>query len=264
LRELSLLEYTYEGFFDYIVEAEHIKVLGHHFTGRKIEGLTIKDSRGGTSFSYETENPLVKQNFTKCHELGHYLLKHQGNFFTEISENQTSPYEVEANYFSACLLMPDIVLLSKIYYQKISYQGLITSLMVSSEALMIRLSDLLTNLTGDNRSQVQVAVQLYKTGNSSAIIECFSRVNDMIIKEYRSFEPTPKDKLSYILEQKYFVTDKEVKELEKAEFRQSVTSSHVGTWAYFNKGKTIYYAWNKEKLNDEQALKMAKTKYYLQ
>ncbi len=74
LRELSLLSYTFKDFFDHIVVENHIKVLGHHFTQRLIEGLTLIYSEGGISLSYEKENPVVRQNFTKCHELGHFLL----------------------------------------------------------------------------------------------------------------------------------------------------------------------------------------------
>ena len=50
------------------------------------------------------------------HELGHFILQHDGNYFTESIDNQENLLEREANIFSAVVLMPDIVLLSKIYY----------------------------------------------------------------------------------------------------------------------------------------------------
>ena len=56
----------------------------------------------------------MKQNFTLCHELGHFILEHEGNYFAESIDNQESLLEREANIFSAIVLMPDIVLLSKI------------------------------------------------------------------------------------------------------------------------------------------------------
>ena len=76
LRKQSLLTYTFEDFFNHVVKENDIKVLSHHFSMRKIDGLTLIDSRGKTSLSYEKENPIVRQNFTKCHELGHFLLGH--------------------------------------------------------------------------------------------------------------------------------------------------------------------------------------------
>ena len=85
--------------------------MSHHFTNYKIEGLTIID-QDGISLSYERDNPKVKQNFTLCHELGHFILNHSGTCFTESVENQENVLEREANIFSAVVLMPDIVLFS--------------------------------------------------------------------------------------------------------------------------------------------------------
>ncbi|MEW6857878.1 ImmA/IrrE family metallo-endopeptidase [Streptococcus iniae] len=146
------MTYTFKDFFNHIVKKNDIKVLSHHFSRRKIDGLTLIDSRGKTSLSYEKENPIVRQNFTKCHELGHFLLGHQGSVFTELKESQFSLEEVEANYFSACLLMPDIVLLSKIFYQKLSFQEVANSLYVSTETLSIRLIDFLSHLLGGKKN----------------------------------------------------------------------------------------------------------------
>lgn len=77
--------------------------MSHHFTNRKIEGLTIID-QNGISFSYERDNPKVKQNFTLCHELVHFILNHSGTCFTESADNQENVLEREANIFSAVVL----------------------------------------------------------------------------------------------------------------------------------------------------------------
>ena len=74
--------------------------------------MTVIDELG-ISFSYEKNNPIVKQNFTLCHELGHFVLNHNGTCFVESVDNHESLLEREANIFSAVVLMPDIVLLSK-------------------------------------------------------------------------------------------------------------------------------------------------------
>lgn len=263
LRELSLLSYTYEDFFDYIVKKNGIKVLGHHFSKRKIDGLTLIDSQGGVSLSYEKENPITRQNFTKCHELGHFLLGHQGSVFTELKNNQDTPEEVEANYFSACVLMPDIVLLSKIYYKLLSFQDVASSLLVSAEALNIRLLDLFSYLLTGCRKWFQQAISLYQSGNNKEILELFRRVHDTIVSDYNAYEPRPQDKLSYLLDQKAFVADDELAELIDDNFRRFISSKKFGTWAYYDRGKTIFYAWNKEKLTEKEAYQKAKTKYYL-
>ena len=263
LRDLSLLSYTFENFFGHVIKENNIKVLGHHFSNRQIEGLTLIDSGDRISLSYEKENPVVRQNFTKCHELGHFLLSHHGTVFTELKENQTAPEEVEANYFSACLLMPDIVLLSKIYYQKSSFQEVANSLCVSHQALNIRLIDLLTYLLGKSRESIVQSVHHYQSGDNRKVLENFASVHDIIVSEYNTYEPRPEDKLNYLLIQKDFVTDNEVAELSQAKFRSLVSSTSVGTWAYYDKGKAIFYAWNKEKLAESEAYQKAKDIYYL-
>ena len=159
--------------------------------------------------------------------------------------------------------MPDIVLLSKIYYQKSSFQEVANSLHVSYEALNIRLIDLLTYLTGESKESVIQTVHHYQSGDNRKILESFARVHDSIVSEYNSYDPRPVEKLSYLLSQKDFVTDKEVAELSQTKFRSTVSSTSVGTWAYYDKGIAIFYAWNKEKLTEGQAYQKAKDIYYL-
>ena len=114
---ISLLNYSFNYFFQYCIQKYQIQVISHHFSNHKIEGLTVVDKLG-TSFSYEIDSPKVKQNFTLCHELGHFILKHDGNYFAESIDNKENLLEREANIFSAVVLIPDIVLLSKIYYNR--------------------------------------------------------------------------------------------------------------------------------------------------
>ena len=100
--------------------------------------MTVVDELGN-SFSYERDNLKVKQNFTLCHELGHFILKHDGNYFAESIDNKENLLEREANIFSAVVLIPDIVLLSKIYYNRDTFHQVQNSLEVSKQALFFSL-----------------------------------------------------------------------------------------------------------------------------
>lgn len=134
--EISTLNYNFRYYFDRCIQEYHIQVVSHHFSNHKIEGLTVIDELG-TSFSYEKDNPITKRHFTLCHELGHFILRHDGSYFTESVDNQESIVEREVNIFSAIILMPDIVLLSKIYYSCDSFQKLKEELEVSSRHFII-------------------------------------------------------------------------------------------------------------------------------
>lgn len=119
-----------------------IQVISHHFSNHKIEGLRVVDDLG-TSFSYEEDNPVLMRHFTLRHKLGHFILKHDGTYFTESVDSHESITEREANIFSAIIFMLDIVLLSKVYYSCDFFQKIKENLEVSKQVLYFRLIDLL-------------------------------------------------------------------------------------------------------------------------
>lgn len=92
------------------------------------------------------------------------ILKHEGKYFTESIDNQENLLEREANIFSAVILMPDIVLLSKIYYSCETFQQVQESLEVSKQALFFRLLDLLREYCSDKESEIKQAIDAYIDG----------------------------------------------------------------------------------------------------
>lgn len=162
--------------------------------------------------------------------------------------------------------MPDIVLLSKIYYQNASLQEVAKTLLVSVEALSIRLLDLFYYLLVSNKETIQRAIENYQRGDNREICLLFKQSHNTIVEEYKLLEPSPEDRLLYLLNQKDFITDNDLAELKEEGFRKSIQErySAIGVWAYYDKGKTIFYAWDKERLTDKQAYQKARTEYYLQ
>ena len=59
----SLIDYHFSSYLNYYLKRYNIKILEHHFSCRKIEGLTLINE-DGVSFSYEKDNSTEKQNFT--------------------------------------------------------------------------------------------------------------------------------------------------------------------------------------------------------
>ena len=180
-KSISILNYHFKYFFQHCIDKYTIKVSSHHFSNHKIEGLTVIDELG-ISFSYEKDNPIVKQNFTLCHELGHFILEHEGNYFAESIDNQENLLEREANIFSAIVLMPDIVLLSKIYYSCDTFQHIQNSLDVSKQALFYRLLDLLREYYPEKESTIKQAIDAYIDGQNATLLLLFHDVKDQIIK----------------------------------------------------------------------------------
>ena len=262
--EISTLNYHFRYYFNHCIHMNHIQVISHHFSNHKIEGLTVVDELG-ISFSYEIDNPKVKQNFTLCHELGHFILKHDGNCFAESIDNQENLLEREANIFSAVVLMPDIVLLSKIYYNCETFQRVQNSLEVSKQALFFRLLDLLREYHSDNDSEIKQAVETYIEGKNVSIFSLFHNIREKIIEEFNQFEPSLINQVKQIVSKVGFTTSLEYPDLLDQDNWKAIKKESINlkTWAIYNKGKSIAYVWDKEKFSDEEARKKAELQLLL-
>lgn len=261
---ISLLNYRFDYFFQYFIQKNKIQVISHHFSNRKIEGLTVVDGLG-TSFSYERDNPKVKQNFTLCHELGHFILNHDGNYFAESIDNQENSLEREANVFSAVVLMPDIVLLSKIYYSCDTFYQVQNSLEVSKQALFFRLLDFLREYYTDKDSEIKQAVETYIEGKNASIFRLFHDIREQIIEEFQQFQPSLINQVKQRVSKLGFTTSQEYPDLLNQYNWKKIkeTSANLRIWLVYNKGKSIAYVWDKEKFSDEEARKKAELELLL-
>ncbi|WP_455451893.1 ImmA/IrrE family metallo-endopeptidase [Streptococcus salivarius] len=261
---ISLLNYCFNYFFQYCIQKNKIQVIGHHFSNHKIEGLTVVDELG-ISFSYEKDNPKVKQNFTLCHELGHFILKHEGNYCIESIENQKNLLEREANIFSAVVLMPDIVLLSKIYYSCDAFQQVQDSLEVSKQALFFRLLDFLREYYSGKDSEIKQAVETYIEGKNASIFRLFHDIREQIIEEFHQFQPSLINQVKQRVRKVGFTTSQEYPDLLNQDNWKAIKEENINlkTWLIYNKGKSIAYVWDKEKFSDEEARKKAEIQLLL-
>lgn len=261
---ISLLNYSFNYFFQYCIQKYQIQVISHHFSNHKIEGLTVVDELG-TSFSYERDNPKVKQNFTLCHELGHFILKHDGNYFSESVDNQENLLEREANVFSAVVLMPDIVLLSKIYYSCETFHQVQNSLAVSKQALFFRLLDFLREYYPGKDSEIKQAVETYIEGKNTSIFSLFHDIREQIIEEFNKFQSSLINQVKQRVRKVGFTTSLEYPVLLNQDNWKAIKEENINlkTWLIYNKGKSIAYVWDKEKFSDKEARKKAEIQLLL-
>ena len=262
--DISLLNYNFNYFFQDCIRKYQIQIISHHFSSHKIEGLTIIDELG-TSFSYEKDNPIVKQNFTLCHELGHFILKHEGTLFTESIDNQENLLEREANIFSAVVLMPDIVLLAKIYYSCDSFQHIQNSLGVSKQALFFRLLDLLREYYPGKENTIKQAIEVYIDGQNATLLLLLHSIKEHIIKEFNNYQSSLINKIELSVNEKGFVTSQEYPELLNQENWKTIKTCYdnLKVWLIYDKGKSIAYVWDKNRLTDKEAKQKAKLKLLL-
>jgi len=262
--DISLLNYNFNYFFQYCIQKYQIQVISHHFSNHKIERLTVIDELG-ISFSYEKDSPIVKQNFTMCHELGHFILKHEGTYFAESIDNQESLLEREANIFPAVVLMPDIVLLSKIYYSCDTFQHIQNSLDVSKQALFFRLLDLLREYYPEKESTIKQAIDAYIDGQNATLLLLFHSIKEHIIKEFNNYQTSLINKIELSVSKRDFVTSQEYPELLDQEHWKTIKDSYnnLKVWLVYDRGKSIAYVWDKNKLTDKEAKQKAELKLLL-
>ncbi|MFS9204876.1 ImmA/IrrE family metallo-endopeptidase [Streptococcus parasanguinis] len=262
--DISLLNYNFNCFFQYCIQKYEIQVISHHFSNHKVEGLTVIDELG-ISLSYEKDNPIVKQNFTLCHELGHFILKHEGTYFAESIDNQENLLEREANIFSAVVLMPDIVLLSKIYYSCDTFQHIQNSLDVSKQALFFRLLDLLREYYPGKENTIKQAIDDYIAGQNATLLLLLHSIKEQIIKEFNNYQTSIINKIEPAVSKRGFVTSQELPELLNQDNWKTIKNCHdnLKVWLIYDKGKSIAYVWDKNKLTDKEAKQKAELKLLL-
>ncbi|MTQ42585.1 MULTISPECIES: ImmA/IrrE family metallo-endopeptidase [unclassified Streptococcus] len=261
---IGILNYHFNYFLNFYIEEYDIQVTSHHFSNSKIEGLTIIDVLG-VSISYEKTNPKVKRNFTLCHELGHLILNHEGSYFTESIDNQGNILEREANIFSAVVLMPDIVLLSKIYYNCETFQSIQDSLEVSRQALYFRLLDLFRVYFPDKESVIKSSIDSYINGQNASLLLLFHNIKESIIQEFNQYKPSLLNQIKRKISNDGFATSQDIPELlnQKKWNQLKKENPNLKIWLIYNKGKSIAYVWDSRKLSDKEAKKKAELKLLL-
>lgn len=262
LNEVSADHYSYHSFFNDITEKLDIIVMEHDLNN-EIAGLSIKDAQGNFSISYQKTHHKYRQNFTKCHELGHFLLEHKGSVFTYSKDN--TPQELEANIFASILLAPDIVLLGKIVYYKKTFQELLSELEMSRDALHIRLKQFLNYHTTLHDDEIILIIQSYLTRKApDDIIYAIKQAEKSIIEEYQAVTIQPIDFIDRFLKQNNIVTSVDVKELADKHFIENIKQvfPNIVSDFYFDYGKTLYYIYQPDKTTATQARQSAKNAHF--
>lgn len=257
LNDIKSKFYNYHSFFDYYIEELNILVMEHTFDNQ-ISGLSIIDKNNRSSISYHKDHSTNRQNFTKCHELGHFLLNHEGLVFTESNENTVQ--EHEANYFASFILAPDIVLLYKINYANQSFKSIQNDLGISKDALKLRIQNLLKDYCNLNNEEINILITDFQCNKNSYINLCLTEVKDKIINDFQSIKINSLDNCLNQLHHHHYINSINSKELTNKTFQNNLKEKNKNLQfdSYFNYGKNIIYTWDQRYLNSVQALNNTK------
>lgn len=258
--DIQLTSYNFNHYFQNIISSYKIKTFPHHFDNEVILGITMIDENGIT-ISWEENCIAQRQNFTKCHELGHLFLEHNGSFFLE-QEHNKNQQEIEANYFASIVLMPDIVLLTHILYKQLTYQQLQQHLDVSNKALAVRLTHFLQSYTDLSYPLAQSAVSSFRANTASRekLINYVRTFEEEIIQKYNSIQLSPLEQISKLLQSQLFISQLDCEYITDPDLIKQIKLEYpdIESDVYFDFGKTIQYLYQSNQLSKPQAEKMAK------
>ena len=154
--------------------------------------------------------------------------------------------------------MPDIVLLSEIYYACESFQKVKESLEVSKQALYFRLIDLLRVYKVDSESAIKQAVDEYLDGQNASLHHYFHKLKEILIEEFNQYQPSLIARLKKRLKQSNFLTSHELPELlDQKRWDEIRAVKNFKVWLVYNKGKSLAYVWDSNKLSEAEARRKA-------
>ena len=161
--------------------------------------------------------------------------------------------------------MPDIVLLSKIYYSCDSFQGVQENLEVSKQALYYRLIDLLRMYFPNEEDKIKHAVNDYLEMKNTSIHSLFHEIKQQLIDEFNQYSASLKVQTQNRIFEQGFVSSQELPELidqnNWKELRESIDNLKI--WLIYNKGKSVAYAWDSTKITEQEARKKAELQLLL-
>ena len=117
----------------------------------------------------------------------------------------------------------------------------------------------------DNDSEVKQAVETYIEGKNAPIFRLFNNVKERIIEEFHQFQPSLINQVKQRVSKVGFATSLEYPDLLNQDNWTTIKEKSVNfkIWLIYNKGKSIAYVWDKEKISDKEARKKAELQLLL-
>ncbi|WMB29697.1 hypothetical protein N1495_01375 [Streptococcus didelphis] len=162
--------------------------------------------------------------------------------------------------------MPDILLIDFIYYKKKHFQDIFKLLNVSAEALNIRLIEWLNYYSDAPKSYLETICLQYLTRTNEENIRLeIEKFKDYIETNYINLNIDPILQFSYYISKSNFVSNVQIPNLADIKIQNKIKQKfpNIKIWAYYNKGMTLWYAWNSNTITDKQAKEIAKIKLLL-
>ena len=131
--------------------------------------------------------------------------------------------------------------------------------------MFFRLLDLLREYYPEQESTIKQAIDDYIDGQNASLLLLFHSIKEQIIKEFNNYQTSLVNKIELAVSKRGFVTSQEYPELLDQENWKTIKDSYdnLKVWLVYDRGKSIAYVWDKNKLTDKEAKQKAELKLLL-
>ncbi|HEM5092364.1 TPA: hypothetical protein U1241_002161 [Streptococcus suis] len=145
--------------------------------------------------------------------------------------------------------------------KKRTFQDIIKDLGISSEALKIRLKQILTDKSNLSINERESIILDYLTRKNNDLKDCLEQLSSRFIQDFKMVEIDPIEHIEYLLEHNDIVTSLQVPALGNNDFRNQLPAQYSVGWQ-FGRNIEFYYAWNKKQISQEQAQKLGNDTWF--
>ena len=131
--------------------------------------------------------------------------------------------------------------------------------------MFFRLLDLRREYYPEQESTLKQAIDAYIDGQNATLLLLFHGIKEQIIKEFNNYQTSLIKKIEQSVNKRGFVTSQEYPELLNQKNWKTIKDCHdnLRVWLIYDRGKSIAYVWDKNKLTEKEAKQKAELKLLL-
>jgi len=117
----------------------------------------------------------------------------------------------------------------------------------------------------EKESTIKQAIDAYFDGQNATLLLLFHSIKEQIITEFNNYQTSLINKIVRSLNKKGFVTSQEYPELLNQENWKTIKTcrDNLKVWLIYDRGKSIAYVWDQNKLSEIEARKKAELQLLL-
>ena len=117
----------------------------------------------------------------------------------------------------------------------------------------------------NNETEIKTSIDSYINGQNTSILLLFHRIKECIIEEFNHYKPSLLNQIKRKIGESGFITSQDIPELlnQKKWDQLKKENPNLKIWLIYNKGRSLAYVWDKNKISENEAKKKAELQLLL-